>query len=120
MPWPGLTTHFIKKYLPPSIHTELGHIKAERHGLISTKPSKTRDSIYIIIHNSDKIFMDLTGRFPYKSSRGNKYILIVYHVASNAILGTQKKTDKKPQSHKHGSNQKLFYSTALHQPIYGF
>ena len=31
--------------------------------------------------------MDLTGRFPYKFSRGNEYILIAYHVNSSAILG---------------------------------
>ena len=35
--------------------------------------------------------MDLTGRFPYKSLRGNEYILIAYHVDSNAILGTSVK-----------------------------
>ena len=28
--------------------------------------------------------MDLTGRFPFPSSRGNEYILIVYHYDSNA------------------------------------
>ena len=28
--WPGFTTHLIKKHLPPSTHTELGHIRAER------------------------------------------------------------------------------------------
>ena len=31
--------------------------------------------------------MDLTGRFPYKSSRGNEYILIAYHFDSNVIWG---------------------------------
>ena len=31
--------------------------------------------------------MDLTGRFPYCSSKGNEYILIAYHYDSNAILG---------------------------------
>ena len=31
-------------------------------------------------------YSDLTGRFPYKSSRGNQYILIAYHNDSNAIL----------------------------------
>ena len=36
---------------------------------------------------TDKVFIDLTGRFPYKSSRGNEYILIAYHYDSNAILG---------------------------------
>ena len=32
--------------------------------------------------------MDLAGRFSYKSSLGNEYILIAYHVDSDAILGT--------------------------------
>ena len=32
--------------------------------------------------------MDLTGHFPYKSSGGNEYILVLYHMDSNAILGT--------------------------------
>ena len=31
--------------------------------------------------------MDLTGRFPFCSSRGNEYILIGYHYDANAILG---------------------------------
>ena len=30
--------------------------------------------------------MDLTGRFPYRSSRGNEYVLVVYHYDANAIL----------------------------------
>ena len=29
---------------------------------------------------------DLTGRFPYKSSRGNQYLLVIYDYDSNAIL----------------------------------
>ena len=37
---------------------------------------------------STTTFMDLTGRFPHKSNRGNDYILIVCHIDSNAILGT--------------------------------
>ena len=31
--------------------------------------------------------MILTGRFPYKSTRGNEYILVAHHVHSNTILG---------------------------------
>ena len=31
-------------------------------------------------------YMDLTGRFPQRSSRGNNYILIVYHYEANAII----------------------------------
>ena len=29
--------------------------------------------------------MDLTGRFPKQSSRGNKYILVAYHYSENLI-----------------------------------
>ena len=95
MSWPGLTTQLIKKHVPTNVHTELGHIKAERQGLRSNKTPKTYDSIYTIIHNIDKTFMELTGHFLYKSSRGNEYILIACNVDSNAILGTQiKKTSK--------------------------
>ena len=38
-------------------------------------------------HSHDKAYADLTGRFSYKSSNGNEYILIIDHVYSNAILG---------------------------------
>ena len=31
-------------------------------------------------------YSDQTGRFPYKSSQGNEYIMIVYDYNSNAIL----------------------------------
>ena len=31
---------------------------------------------------------NLTGRFPYPSSRGNNYILLAYHYDANAILVT--------------------------------
>lgn len=35
---------------------------------------------------TDKIYTDLTGKFPIQSSLGNKYILIVYHYDANAII----------------------------------
>ena len=35
---------------------------------------------------TDKIYSDLTGKFPIQSALGNKYILIVYHYDANAIL----------------------------------
>ena len=36
--------------------------------------------------NTAKAYADLTGKFPIESSRGNKYVLIVYDYDSNAIL----------------------------------
>ena len=33
-------------------------------------------------------YSDQTGRFPYRSSRGNEYIMVMYDYDSNAILAT--------------------------------
>ena len=105
--WPGLTATLIQKHLTPTIASIKGHLKQEKQGLQSTStklpfpsfsdedmnpPSdipniKTHDVILSITSKSDKAFMDLTGRFPHCSSRGNEYILIIYHYDSNAILG---------------------------------
>ena len=48
---------------------------------------KTNDVVYIIINHDDMVtgYMDLTGRFPQRSSRGNNYILVGYHYDANAI-----------------------------------
>ena len=35
---------------------------------------------------SGKLFSDQTGQFPYKSSRGNQYIMVAYNRDSNIIL----------------------------------
>ena len=39
-----------------------------------------------LTHRYLKAYMDLTGRFPLQSSRGNNYILVSYHYDSNGIL----------------------------------
>ena len=57
--------------------------------------------------------MDLTGSFPYKSSQGNEYILIAFHVDSHAILdtpGTNKQAHTLKQAWLHLHN-KLALST---------
>ena len=44
--------------------------------------------LYITLHNQDptnNAFIDLTRRFPYRSSRGNEYVLIGYYYDANAI-----------------------------------
>jgi hypothetical protein len=44
--------------------------------------------VYVAVHNIEsKMYADLTGRFPSVSSRGHKYILIVYDFDSNNIMG---------------------------------
>jgi hypothetical protein len=50
---------------------------------------KCNEVAYAIINRADMSvgYMDGTGRFPQRSSRGNEYILIGYHFDGNAILG---------------------------------
>lgn len=100
--WPGLTTALIKNHLPPSVNTAKGHLNQEKSGLQSTKDRiiqedfypladepniKTNDVIYSIVSSSDRAFLDLPGRFPHCSSRGNQYIVVAYHYDANAIVG---------------------------------
>ena len=49
--------------------------------------AQTNDVVYAIVDQKANLaYMDLTGRFPYKSSKGNEYVLIAYHFDANAIL----------------------------------
>lgn len=48
---------------------------------------KTNNRIYALIDSKSGLgYMDLTGRFPYQSSRGNNYLMVVYKYDANAIL----------------------------------
>ena len=45
---------------------------------------------YLLVNPTEMstAYMDLTGRFPRRSSQGNEYILIGYHHDGNTILAT--------------------------------
>ena len=95
-----------------SLATELGYLEQERENLRSTKlnisPSPTvetlptKSKLYIqcfdetknngTIQQYRKIYSDQTGRFPYKSSRGSQYLLVMYDYLSNAIVFEALKT----------------------------
>ena len=70
----------------------MGHLHQERQNLQSTKVTpnkqKTHDTYVALMpfKTTHKAYGDLTGRFPYVSSRGNQYFLVVYDYDSNAIL----------------------------------
>jgi len=107
--WPGLTANLINNHLPKSIFTYQGHMSKERQGLQSTKTdmtvaslsetlqdsfpvsetpnTKTYNVCYALLNPQDIVtgYMDLTGRFPKRSSRGNQYILVAYHFDANLI-----------------------------------
>ena len=68
--------------------------------------TQTNNVCYAMFANTNKAFLDLTGRFPYKASRRNEYILIVYHYDFNAILGLPLKIDKQVLSQKPGWSYK--------------
>ena len=40
----------------------------------------------IVNTDAPKAYMDLTGKFPHTSSRGNKYLVVLYNYDSNAIV----------------------------------
>ena len=103
--WPGVTVEAIKRYLPKSEATTMGHLDQQRKNIQSTKlPKDDHDhmttpsplekglsthAMYAatICYNepTGKLYTDLTGRFPVQSSRGHKYILVAYNFDSNSI-----------------------------------
>ena len=100
----------IAKHLRNSINTSKGHLNREHQGLRSTKPTpldskekqdiiddfnppeiikhtKEQDVICTVISNEKMLgYMDLCGPFPFKSSSGNEYLLVVYNYTGNSIM----------------------------------
>ena len=108
MAWANIRSH--QKNLPASIQTAKGHIRKEQQGMRFTKISLSSgeniDKV-LIQNESDKShnclltlfskpegtsYSDLTGRYPYKSSRGNQYLMVLYDHDTNAILVRPTKT----------------------------
>ena len=81
----------------------MGHLNMRRQGLQSTKETpndtdleeniKTNVVFFTTVEPSTtkegNIYSDLCGRFPITSSRGNKYIYVMYMYECNAILTTE-------------------------------
>ena len=140
--WPGLTAAIISKYLPASLATAKAHINQERQKLQSTKQTqpvvqvkeedsdkdafptsdapnlRTQDTVFAIMDftPSDRAYIDLTGRFPYTSSRGNQYILIGYHYDANAIIAEPLKSRQTAEITKAWSIINEKFTTAGVQP----
>ena len=108
--WPGLTAERVTKFFPTTAATAHGHLDQEQQNLRSTKniipftddelqdinddlrPQQEADTAepqimcqVIPFTHPSKAYADLTGRFPYKSSRGNQYILVFYNYDANYI-----------------------------------
>ena len=102
--WSMLTTTEVNKHFPESDETQMGHMLNIKQGIGSTRekvkpitfdlnngttitmPLKKHHDIYISIDNiKETICTDQTGAFTIRSRQGNKYILILCEIDSNAI-----------------------------------
>ena len=106
--WPGINSINFKKILNTTQATLKRHIEQERKNLQTTKPTsdleidyfpqkepKIKECIFKLIDISElneKSYMDLCRRFPYTSTRGAKYILVIYDHDSNLIEGVTLKS----------------------------
>ena len=101
--WPGISELNFKKLIGTTVPIEKGHMDQERKNLRSTAqaeehadffPTQIRTKVYNLFASiesdvftpKEKAYSDQTGRFPYKSTRGNQYIFTLYDYDGNTIL----------------------------------
>jgi hypothetical protein len=109
--WPGLTENAVEKHLSKSAAITKGHLNQQRQNARTTKTKNTKiinqetdmdhgintQFVYAATIDADQIYIDQTCRFPVVSSRGNKYIMILYDYDSNAILAQPIKDRTDPE-----------------------
>jgi len=102
--WPGISKINFKLNIVDTQAMDLGHLDQERKHLQSTKnPSSPENKPIIKIKDNNQrsfeilnsiipfsakslTYGDLTGAFPYTSTRGAKYLYLMYDYDANAIL----------------------------------
>jgi hypothetical protein len=107
--WPMLTEQNVQKYYSKTIETAKGHLNQMRKNVRSTKakptPLETCDTsqlhgkkvrdVYTETYSvRQNMFSNQTGQFHMRSQRGNKYIMVVVEINSNAILVEPMKSHK--------------------------
>jgi hypothetical protein len=89
--WPGLTEDAIKKHLKLTPATAMGHMNQQRQNIRSTSKTLIADQptldtdlgtkthlVYAVVVDQGQLHMDLTGKFPVRSSKGNSYVMVCY------------------------------------------
>jgi hypothetical protein len=94
--WPGLTEGSINRLLKMTPVTSMGHMNHKRQNIHSTSkemkvtsdledevvnPVDTGEKthlVYAVVVNQGQLYIDLSGRFPMISSKGNWYVMVVY------------------------------------------
>ncbi len=99
--WPMLTECNVQKYYPKTIKTAKGHLSQTRKNVQLTKamvaPLETCNTshlhgkkvrnVYTQMYMVRKtMFSNQTGQFPTRFLQGNKYIMVMLEIDSNAIL----------------------------------
>ena len=110
--WPLLTAKNVAKYYPETTETPKGHLNQVRKNVRSTKPKpremetantstlrgrKVRDVYTRVYELRNTVFSDQTVAFPWRSRSGNKYIMAMVKIDSNAILVEPIKSRKDPE-----------------------
>ena len=99
----------VQKYYPETIETAEGHLNQTRKNVCSTKAKtvpletcdtsqlhgkKVRDVYTETYRVHETMFSNQTGQFPTRSQQGNKYIMVMVEINSNAILVEPMKSRK--------------------------
>jgi hypothetical protein len=99
--WSGLTERAVEKHLSKSSATVNRHLNQQRMNTRSTKIKEERNMvtkegdldyriktscIYAATIDAGQIYTNQTGRFSVISSKGNKYIMVLYEYDDNAIF----------------------------------
>ena len=103
--WSGLTERLISKYLPESYITAKGNLDQQKQQLFSSAATNvtplatnevenTSEVLLQIFDPTEKLYSDLTVKFPVQLDIGNNYILVAYHYDANNILTTPLKKIK--------------------------
>jgi hypothetical protein len=96
--WPGLTEDAIHKHLELTPATAMGHMDQRRQNIRSTSktpivnaPTVDTDLgrkthlVYAVLVDQGKLYTDLTGKFPVRSSKGNSYVMVCYVYDCNYV-----------------------------------
>jgi hypothetical protein len=100
--WPGLTEKIINTHLKLMPSTNMGHMNQRRQNIMSTSKTpitseieeftatntnsgtKTR-LLYAVLVDQGQLYMDLMGKFPVRSSKGNSYVMVCYVFDCNYV-----------------------------------
>jgi hypothetical protein len=100
--WPGLTEKAINKHLKLTTATTMGHMNQRPQNIRSTSKTPITSDIedftttntnlgtkthlcYAVLVDQGKIYTDLTGKFPVRSSKGNSYVMVCYVFDCNYV-----------------------------------